>query len=166
MVSGIIYYWDTCIFYAWLKDEKRADQGELEGIQHILELNKKKQNKIITSTITNSEILEGNLTKEQMDNFQSALLKGTFSTISVDIKISETARQIREYYYPTGKTVCTPDAIHLATAILYKVQVFHTFDERGDKDCRGLIPLNGNVAGHNLTIKKPHIGDFLPLLRP
>lgn len=165
-MSGLIYYWDTCIFYAWIKNESRADRGELEGIQQILELNRRNQNKIITSTITNSEILEGNLSKEQMAKFQSALLRGTFLTISVDIKISDIARQIREYYYPSGKTVCTPDAIHLATAILYKVTEFHTFDERGDKDCMGLLPLNGNVAGHNLTIKSPHIGNFLPLLNP
>jgi hypothetical protein len=42
----------------------------------------------------------------------------------------------------------SPDAIHLATAILYRADEFHTFDDQ-------LIGLSGNVGGHRLIVCKP-----------
>jgi hypothetical protein len=54
-----------------------------------------------------------------------------------------------------GKTLSVPDAIHLATAIQYRVDEFHTFDGEGNSRYLGLLPLSGNVGGHKLTICKP-----------
>jgi hypothetical protein len=70
------------------------------------------------------------------------------------------AHDIRDYYIIRaqehgGKTLSTADAIHLATAILYRADEFHTFDERGSAKNLGLIPLSGNVGGHSLKICKP-----------
>ena len=49
----------------------------------------------------------------------------------------------------------TPDAIHRATAILYRVTEFHTFDHDGNAKLLGSLPLSGNVGGYRLTICKP-----------
>jgi hypothetical protein len=43
----------------------------------------------------------------------------------------------------------------LATAILYRVTEFHTFDNDGDAKHLGLLPLSGNVGGNRLLICKP-----------
>lgn len=38
-------------------------------------------------------------------------------------------------------TLCTPDAIHLATAEVYDCAEFHTFDLRSKRRCVGLLRL-------------------------
>jgi hypothetical protein len=51
----------------------------------------------------------------------------------------------------------TPEAIHLATAIIFDVDEMHTMDgwhEDGKRD--GLLALNGNVAGYSLFITEPY----------
>jgi hypothetical protein len=54
-----------------------------------------------------------------------------------------------------GKTVSVPDAIHLATALIYRADEFHTFDGKNGRNTLGLLPLSGDVGGHKLTICKP-----------
>ena len=86
--------------------------------------------------------------------------RSNVKSIPADIRLSHLAGQLRDYYQRQraidGKPgLCTPDAIHLATAIHVKASVFLTFDRDGTKDCRGLIPLSMNVAGYNLKIEPP-----------
>ena len=33
--STPVYYWDTCLFLAWFKDEERAG-GEMDGVRDII----------------------------------------------------------------------------------------------------------------------------------
>ena len=54
-----------------------------------------------------------------------------------------------------GKTISVPDAIHLATAILYRASEFQTFDGGGTGKSLGLLRLSEKVAGHRLVICKP-----------
>jgi hypothetical protein len=80
--------------------------------------------------------------------------------IGIDSKCASLAHDLRNYYElkkPAfdGKILSLPDAIHLATAILYRVNEFHTFDNDGDRKTLGLLPLTGNVGGNRLTICKP-----------
>ena len=70
------------------------------------------------------------------------------------------AHDLRDYYAERadqygGKTLATPDALHVSTAILYRVDEFHTFDGGGLGKSLGLLPLNGNIGGHKLVICKP-----------
>jgi hypothetical protein len=59
------------------------------------------------------------------------------------------AQEIRVFYRQRNKKLSVPDTTHLATAIHYRVDALYTFDEDD------LLPLNGNVAGHDLVICKP-----------
>ncbi|HEX8165602.1 MAG TPA: PIN domain-containing protein [Beijerinckiaceae bacterium] len=92
--------------------------------------------------------------------------------IGMDGKVASLAHDIRDHYMARaaefgGKTLSTPDAIHLATAILYRADEFHTFDNDGSAKSLGLIPLSGNVGGHRLTICKPQARNpGLDLRRP
>lgn len=158
--SKPIYYWDTCIFFAWLKDENRPDE-EIEAIECILKLNKQGKNIIMTSTITITELLESKISKQSEELFMAALKRPNITRIPTLEPIAYEARRIRDFYYNqrdrSGKTLSTPDSLHLATAIIYEADEFHSFDEKDNKNTLGLLPLSGNVAGANLTICKPYM---------
>jgi hypothetical protein len=123
-----LYYWDTCLFLAWINDEQRKTG------------------------------LQSNLPVGIAPLFIDLLKR--LSKVGVDSKIAGLAHDLRNYYSERadqydGKTLCVPDAIHLATAILYRVDEFHTFDEKGSSRSLGLLPLSGDVGGHRLKICKP-----------
>ena len=152
-----LYYWDTCLFIAWLKDEQRKT-GDLDGVREVIERSKRRDVRIMTSVITIAEVLASKL-PAGMDTLFQGMMKRV-SKQGVDSKIAVLAHDLRNYYSLRaaefdGKTLSTPDALHLATAILYRADQFHTFDEKGSRKSLGLLPLSGNVGGHALTICKP-----------
>jgi predicted nucleic acid-binding protein len=152
------YYWDTCLFLAWIKDEHRPS-GEMDGVREVIARTKRREATIITSVLTLVEALESRL-PVGMERLFKDLLKRVHR-ISMDSKVAELAHDIRDYYMVRtkefgGKTLSSPDAIHLATAILYRADEFHTFDSGGSNSKSiGLIQLSGNVGEHRLTICKP-----------
>ena len=54
------YYWDTCLFLAWIKDEERLS-GEMDGVREIIERSKRREVKIVTSVLTTVEVLDSRL---------------------------------------------------------------------------------------------------------
>lgn len=153
-----LYYWDTCLFLAWLKDENRAITGEMDGVRDIIERSKRRDCRLMTSVLTTVEVLQAKI-PAGVDTLFAGVLKRT-SRIGVDIKISQLAHDIRNHVAKEGGNLKTPDAIHLATAILNRADEFHTFDEK-------LLGLNGNVAGHGLIVCKPKtVNPQLDLRRP
>jgi len=152
-----LYYWDTCLFLAWLNDEQRKT-GEMDGVREVIERHKRREVRIMTSVLTSIEVLSAKV-PVGMDTLFSGLMKRV-NRISVDTKCAGLAHDLRNYYTlkaqeHSGKTISTPDAIHLATAVLYRADEFHTFDHDGDGKTLGLLPLSGNVGGHALKICKP-----------
>ena len=112
----------------------------------------------MTSALTSVEVLASKI-PTGFDTLFSDLLK-RINRVSMDIKVAAIAHDLRNYYSTRqaelgNKTLSTPDAIHLATAILYRADEFHTFDEHGSNKNLGLIPLSGNVAGNGIIICKP-----------
>lgn len=153
----VIYYWDTCLFLAWIKDEERKS-GEMDGVREVIDRAKKREVILLTSVLTSTEVLQSKL-PAGLDTFFSGLMRRVEQK-SVDLKIARLAHDIRDNYARRvsefdGKTLSTPDAIHLATAIIYRATEFHTFDGSNGRSTLGLLPLSGDVAGHTLTICKP-----------
>lgn len=159
-MAGIkpVYYWDICIFYAWLKNEIR-EPGEMEAVRILLEDNLKNQNVIATSSIIHAELLEGKIPAEAMHTLLSCFQRKNFVEIATDQRIYALTGEIRNHYVVSGefggKTLSTPDAIHLAIAIINGVFEFQTFDKSNKRGSIGLLQLDGNVAGHNLKIRAP-----------
>ena len=158
------YYWDTCVFIAWLKNEGLPNRSldEIEGIRDVVSKIEKGTVKLITSAITIAEMLECDMPPGATDLFKSLLQRRMMVTISVDIKVAGLASNLRSYYKKSKeheKTLCTPDALHLATAILYKADEFHTFDGSNKKSL-GLLNLGGDVGGYPLIIRKPKSAQF------
>ncbi|MFH0765440.1 MAG: PIN domain-containing protein, partial [Calditrichota bacterium] len=100
--------------------------------------------------------------------------------LSTDWNVWNLAHDIRDHYRSENTnedlpTLTVPDAVHLATAIIYDADCFHTYDrnnvtiseakQNNWHPKRGLIPLSGNVMGYDLMICAPNI-DQVSLLFP
>jgi predicted nucleic acid-binding protein len=157
-----ILYWDTSVLLAWIKNESRPNR-EMDGVNDIAEAIHKNHYILLTSVMTDTEVLESTLTDEAKAKFQGLFKRKNCQMASTDHRISRLSSEIRNFYQLQRKVdglppLSSPDAIHLATAIHYEAKEFHTFDERDQpKKRRALIPLSGNVAGHNLIICKPPV---------
>ena len=151
--SDPLYYWDTCLLLAWLKDEERS-RGEMDGVRETIARQRRREVKIMTSVVTSVEVLSAKI-PVGMDRLFAGLLKRIIR-VGVDSRVATVAHELRNHYAQKGgKTVSTTDAIHLATAIHYRADEFHTFDEGGSNRSLGLIPLSGDIGGHKLRICKP-----------
>jgi len=153
------YYWDACLFIAWLKDEKRPS-GEMDGVRDLIAKVKRREVSIMTSALTFVEVTEAKVGAGIINLLDDLFKRPNLGKIILDIRVAKLARDLRDYYSSRPdqyhkKTLSIPDAIHIATAILYKADAFHTFDGDNRSKTLGLLPLGGNVAGHNLIIEKP-----------
>ena len=144
-----VYYWDSTIFIAWLQDEKRKP-GEMEGVYELASEFEKKGIILVTAVTTLTEVLETRITAQAAKTFENFFERRNAILMNTDARIATLARSIRGYYDQRGKNLTTPDCQHLASAIHFRVDEMHTFDEDD------LLPLNGNVAGYQLVICKPH----------
>jgi len=151
--NDTLYYWDSCLFLAWLKDEQRPT-GEMDGVREIIERHRRRDCRIITSVLTSVEVLSARI-PAGVEHLLTGLMRRV-NRQGVDTKVAGMAHDLRNHYAKIGgKSLSTADALHLATAIIYRANEFHTFDNEGRARTLGLIPLSGNVAGHRLTICKP-----------
>lgn len=144
------YYWDSCVFLAWLKNEGAPPRapGDMEGLASIVDEIDAGRAVLVTSVFTLTEILAGTLTADQRLRFEQTLMRPTTLRANVDVRVGNLSGRIRDHYRQTGLTIKAGDAIHLATAILMRVDQFHTFDD-------GLLRLGGSVAGHVLMVCRP-----------
>lgn len=167
------------MFYEHLNKEPVA-ATKRERVLEILDDNKNKKNRIVTSVITDLEVLPEKLKLE--DAYKEEGYFGQFDgehMISVEITTNtlRLAREIRNHYYrpvPEGGGYCKMmdlgDSIHLATAALLRVDEFHTRDDQSEKTKIPLVSFY-KLAGETqlcgrypLTILSPESdqGSFLP----
>lgn len=145
------YYWDSCAFIAWLRGES-LNPGELEGFEEIVKQVENGSATLFTSALTRSEVLEGKMLPSQKKTFAELFQRKNVLSVDISDRVLNLCREIREW----NSKISTPDAIHLATAILYEADEFHTTDGGGKRKRAGdLLPLSGNVAGRDLKICTP-----------
>lgn len=159
-----VYYWDTCLFLAWLKNETTRKNGEMDAIASMIDQFNKRQISLITSVITLTEISIAKIPAGTEGLLEDVMQRSNFTRLAVDIRVAKVARDIRNWYLSRedqyhGSTVTVPDSLHLATAILYRAKEFQTFDGNDSLKYKslGLLPLSGNVGGHQLMITKPPV---------
>jgi len=156
MASGTnLYYWDSAVFIAWFTNEKTRTAAEMAGIQQVVDSFDKGTCIVVTSMLTKVELLPSKLGEENYKKLTLLWKRKQLQSLDVTERIIDLANEIRSFYAQKKEQVpTTPDSIHLATAIIAKVDVFQTFDGTGK---RGLLKLDGNVAGHSLAIKAPFV---------
>jgi predicted nucleic acid-binding protein len=144
-----VYYWDACIFIAWLNNEDRP-AGEMEGLASVADMIDRDEAVLIVSQAVRPELLPSKLPPLAEEMLASLFKRRNAKMLPISSAVTARAQKIRDW----DPKIATPDAIHLATAIVYEADEFHTFDE-GKKKGRSLLSLNGNVDGYPLVIKKP-----------
>jgi predicted nucleic acid-binding protein len=158
--SKQVIYWDTCIFLAWLKNETWRPNHEMDGVYDAVDAVKTRRAIMMTAATTYGEIRK---TKHEhvWRAFESFMKRRNVRMVDVDPRIHALAAQLRDHYRTAHKSdglgeLKVMDSEHLAAAIRYKANMFYTFDN-GQKGDRGLLQLNGNVAGHKLVVCKPPV---------
>lgn len=148
-------YWDTCVFLAYLNDERQTYGTQIDHIDQFLREANDGKWRIFCSTITIAEITLRDIGTGGSQAFD-AFLKDFASAVvqvSPDPVIMKIASDLRGVSYAKGggnRKLLTPDAIHLATAISLQenfevpLSYFHTFDSGKAKGPEGkAVPLLG-----------------------
>jgi predicted nucleic acid-binding protein len=144
------FCWDACIFIAHLKGELRS-ADEDAGLREVWELFRTKQASILTSSVITSEVLNRAADQAMARTRLKELLKRPgFSVIDANMSVADKAGELRERVNESnfGENLKRNDAIYLATAVLYKVDAFHTFDHF-------LLSLDSSALVDRLSITKP-----------
>ena len=155
------FYWDTAPLIAWIKDEQRDDQSEMDGLAEVIDLVERDRAILMISVLWRAEVLEALSAPEEKARLNEIFQRRYIQELSIDARIMELASQIRSFHKldtrkSAMKNISTPDAIHLASAIHYEAKEFHTFDgKKKDGTPSKLLTLSGNVAGHRLIICAP-----------
>lgn len=137
------YYWDTCIFVAYLADEREAYGRIVDDIGQFLSEAQRGECRIHCSTVTMAEITKSD--RNQGRNFDSLhnLFGGGIVPVSPDPNAMRIASELRSLTYirdGSQRQLHTVDAIHLASAITLSetygvaLDAFHTFDKGKKKD--------------------------------
>jgi predicted nucleic acid-binding protein len=162
MASGKpIYYWDAVCLIAWITDERRSNPADMEGLAEVTELVDSSKAIIMTSVLWRAEVLNGSMTQAQRKRLEEVFDPRSIVEVGIDSRVMELAGEIRNFHRNSTKkdvmkNIRVPDAIHLASAIIYNATEFHTFDGAGASGNNSkLLTLDGNVAGHRLRICIP-----------
>jgi hypothetical protein len=86
--SPPLYYWDSCLFLAWLKDEER-NAGEMDGVRDIIQRMKRRDARVMTSVLTLVEVLSARI-PAGMDSLFKDLIK-RLNRQSMDIRVAQIA---------------------------------------------------------------------------
>jgi hypothetical protein len=156
-----IYYWDACAYLTWINGDAQEHGPEyLAALNQTAKENFEKKNIIITSAIIFTEVLSSRFNQDQQCIFRKSFRSGDHIAYDVDPPIALKAGEFREALvtHESGRKLATPDAIHLATASIYKADEFWTFDN-GKKDKRhlGLLDLSKDERIGGLVICKPNV---------
>jgi predicted nucleic acid-binding protein len=144
------YYWDSCAFILWLNE--KGNQLVVDGLAQVVKEVESGQADLFTSALAKTEVLRGKMTAAQRDRFNRLFQRRNVVAVDITGRILTLSEEIREWQ----SKISVPDAIHLATAIIYEADEFHTTDGCGKRKRGGdLLPLNDNVAGHKLKICIP-----------
>lgn len=137
-------YWDACLFYEVLGDEK-VTPTKRAAVEEILIANLNNENLIVTSVITHLEVLPAKLEGKKADaaaKYMKLFDGKRYLDVEISANILMRARDIRDFYFKPadlsghgGKMMDLGDAIHLATATIYGAGEFHTrdADDKGSK---------------------------------
>jgi predicted nucleic acid-binding protein len=142
MANDTLIYWDSNVFID-LIEKTPARYQVLEGIVNSAE---RGEVRIVTSAMSLVEVSKLNNLGGVLPEWKEKLIVQFFendyiSVRTVDRVVAETARPIIR-----GHNLKAPDAIHVATALLARAQVLHTYDSQD------LLPLDRKIGLPSLPL--------------
>jgi len=158
-----LQYWDSCVFIEFLA---REDEQRVNEIRELIRDAQAGRVRVIVSQLLRAEIVpfaaNDQAHSDIIDDFLLSA-RGVVRFVDVTRSIAEDARRL--VADRTAERLTVPDAIHLATALQYEVDVFFTYD--GVKDrlrnrSRGLLGLDETLGSPLLKIRVPR-ADWGPL---
>ena len=151
MRNGLIC-WDSSVLIDWMKGD---NQDRMKRIGVVVASVEHDSYRIVVSTLAYVEVLESAMPEGTMKMFQQFMQnRKQVEVVTVDIRVARKAQLIRN---KSRKQLSTPDAVHIATAIVSGAELFHTFDD-------GLLRLSGKDEVDSLTITPCEVpGKNLPL---
>ncbi|MBN1763958.1 MAG: PIN domain-containing protein [Sedimentisphaerales bacterium] len=146
MAKKRIIYWDSDCFLGLLNKEV----DKIEKCKGTIQAAENNTLIIVISAITIAEVIrlkkKPHLTQASEKTISDFFKNDFISVINVDRRIASKARQLMWKY----SALQPKDSIHVATAILQKIDTLNTFDE-------GLIKLDNQLGNPALHICYPDI---------
>lgn len=123
MPSKNAIYWDSCVFL----DRLKRKPERIAILETITDAAENGDFIIVTSAITLAEVIKlpelGTSTQDQISTIETFFENPWLNIRIVDEVIARNAAEIRR---SSGLKTC--DAIHVATALKYKIPILHTYD--------------------------------------
>jgi predicted nucleic acid-binding protein len=148
----LCFFWDSCVFYAYLGDEREA--YDVASIQQYLDETKRGLVRIYTSTLVLAEVVPSAIKRPEIGSFQDFLadFQGSIVLIEANPNIMHMASVMKDLPYRKGdsrkRRLGTVDAVMLASCLYQRdtigvpIAEFHTFDDGKAKGLDGkAIPL-------------------------
>lgn len=120
-----IYCWDTCVFLAWFKEEQDKPLADIALVVHEIE---SRSASLLLSVTTYEEVLD--IEGGAVHKFRDYIKRPYVETANVDTRIAERVAAMRNAAAQDGMNIKVPDAQIIATALQYKADVLHTFDDK------------------------------------
>jgi predicted nucleic acid-binding protein len=139
------YYWDASVFIALLINEHRSP-GEIEGARDVALAADSGEVILATSQMTVAEILDPTGIGAPAA-FDALFKRANYQLLQANSAVYAETQRLR-MAIPKLKT---PDATHLASAIVYRCDELHAFD----KD--DLLKLSGKEVVRGLKIHRPSL---------
>jgi predicted nucleic acid-binding protein len=150
-------YWDTCLFITYLQD--KPDEKEFVDIVDALlrGASQKNERLIVISTMVLAEIRPSDIYNE----FYWAVIRDLFYTNRPYIKVQALTPRLADLASTIGadfNNLSPMDAVHIATALSEKVDVFYTLDglhQHGKRRTSDILDYDEKIGKPPLKIKVP-----------
>jgi predicted nucleic acid-binding protein len=167
-------FWDSCVFYAYLNDERAA--YDVDSIAQYLQEARNGRHRIYASSLVLAEVTPSAITRQDIGSFQQFIddLQGAVVLSDPTPNVMHAAARLKDLPYSKGNSpgrrLGTADAIMLASCLHIrdvlgvKINFFHTFDDGKKRGPEGkMVPLIsyedwcGNMSSSQMAVAKPVI---------
>ena len=146
-MAGLPRYWDTGPFLAWLKQEAYR----IDEVEPVIRAAQDGKVLLVTSSVTLVEVvkLDQKNAPVAVPPEDAETIRKFFERSSINIRTFDrnTAALARQLIWDHGLE--TRDAMHLATAVRWKMPLIETYDRKD------LISLDGKVGTPPIEIRTP-----------
>lgn len=137
-----LYCWDSVTFIAVLNGGIHRTREEISGLREVIDMVERRQARILTSELILAEVLDN------AGQLERLMKRPEYFMVSASGPILRRVRELREAARREGRSLKTPDATYIATALAYRVEALHTFDGQ-------LLGLSRSPLIDGLQICKP-----------